>query len=1418
MQPNKPMQTWDDVLSDPRWNAASPEQRESIRQNFFRTRVAPLAPDEGALARGWQKFDARTRADAIPKRGLGDYLNDTQLGTRAGVRSTIAGLQTAEAALLPEEGIAALNPIGAISGNPALRGAMSSMGGLGAALNFIGDRSQVGAKARQQQLLAGATENAVQGSRLRGRRSERVRALEAQDDSYNGMAYLGRLASQPSRWPEMVASTAPQMAATMAAYAVPVVGPALGTGVGASMSAADAASSMRDEILNLPEEQLANNPEWQRSMQWANGDRELAASHFVSRNGKAAMAIAGGTSALVMGLGGRFLNPVERALGGQPSRSIIGEQVRNVLPTGRLGNLGYRAGAAVGGFGREAAGEAIEGASVPFGVNVSMRNAGFERELGQGVLKGAMQEGFVGGLMGAGVGAMQRPPKPQLRAGDDLLNQPPAPSIGDNTLRTPIRNVGANTAAGVARRPAPGTVPESRRIPVTLESELPGFDQYDAPGVRVGSVERPEVTQRARVVPPEPLRLGMEQRGPLALPAPARQLPAPGMLESELDTPNFQLQGEPGLERAGSARTIRGPLRLPAPQRMLPGPASEADFIAGQGDGAVVEPTRPGRGVFVGREGEIRESVNPAGVRTTDTSLQFDDSNTIVEGDITRSNGKPFYVRSDAVAESRNAPGSRVVRVRGGGFVVRRPLPQQSEQQAPDGVAGLLEGPPAEPKPQPRYYRGSGFEAIQTSEGKWVVRTGRGRSKTDWTMRDSFNLPADIRPSAPPRRVMSPRGTGMRIDFGDATTATDIATERKQSENGGQRLLSAIAKAGGLDREAFGAQFGVDPSLFKTRGGKDFVFRRQGGMTPDQLREWLQQNDYMVPDSPDAPPTSDTQDAYDMLDRALRGEDVRGLGELDMDAEFQRMQDRERPDDVEPDFDVSLDSFPAESQRPADTDGADLFPAPTNAERLRAAAGERDAQRNGLNATGRTDMMAGDGELFAGPRPEQMDIEGEIPPRRAREIDDLIGGGANLNFGPNGGASTRASLSDGASRMPLETQQEVDYARRRLDEYVGQQRGGRGSGAEAMEEDLSNPEGEQLADDIARGRVRPMDATTIRPNAIPAFERELAAAGWEKSGRGDSASWRSPRGGSLFLRSQGPDNGTIVQWNLQDASLDQADDLDAGGVDMTDSEEVPFSRGGDRVEGGLSVDALRDALVRRFGRPLRRLLEQGKLVLVESEADLPAGVDVGIGDQVRGVFVDGVSYIVASSVTERTAAGVALHEVGVHDGLASTMGRRGIAELAGRLRRMADSARPAERDLLRDAMELAGNESAGMRDEELVGHAVELADANATGGLGQWLRDVLSRVKAGLYARGFIGADRLTLNDVRMLARGALVKAATPRAADNAQALTDIEASPEDRRKLATRRGEDSNNALREIEREAKRAQNFERLLACLAA
>ncbi len=134
-----------------------------------------------------------------------------------------------------------------------------------------------------------------------------------------------------------------------------------------------------------------------------------------------------------------------------------------------------------------------------------------------------------------------------------------------------------------------------------------------------------------------------------------------------------------------------------------------------------------------------------------------------------------------------------------------------------------------------------------------------------------------------------------------------------------------------------------------------------------------------------------------------------------------------------------------------------LFAPPTPREQLHAEAERRDAARNGTGQPGRTDMLAGGGELFAGPRPEQADLG---------SIGTLGKEGAHYG-------NTRP-LPDTAQRAGGELPQDAAAGRSflqpqpgQLDLYFPAQRGDRGDSA----------------------------ARAIRKETLSAVRRELAAGG-----------------------------------------------------------------------------------------------------------------------------------------------------------------------------------------------------------------------------------------------------------------------------------------------------------------------------------
>lgn len=123
---------------------------------------------------------------------------------------------------------------------------------------------------------------------------------------------------------------------------------------------------------------------------------------------------------------------------------------------------------------------------------------------------------------------------------------------------------------------------------------------------------------------------------------------------------------------------------------------------------------------------------------------------------------------------------------------------------------------------------------------------------------------------------------------------------------------------------------------------------------------------------------------YDRNYMAEGEEEAQRMRETGFAPENIQAQDGGARTDMERDADDVARAFDS-GARPVDLGEAvpfsrrpgDLFPAPTNREAVEAARRRRDAERDGRTGTGRTDMAAGEGELFAGQRPEQTDIAPE---------------------------------------------------------------------------------------------------------------------------------------------------------------------------------------------------------------------------------------------------------------------------------------------------------------------------------------------------------------------------------------------------------------------------------------------------------
>lgn len=104
------------------------------------------------------------------------------------------------------------------------------------------------------------------------------------------------------------------------------------------------------------------------------------------------------------------------------------------------------------------------------------------------------------------------------------------------------------------------------------------------------------------------------------------------------------------------------------------------------------------------------------------------------------------------------------------------------------------------------------------------------------------------------------------------------------------------------------------------------------------------------------------------------------------------------------------------------------------------------------------------------------------------------------------------------------------------------------------------------------------------------------------------------------------------------------------------------------ASGGFSASGLRRALVSKFGeKGIARLEADGILVIVESAADLPAGLikDQDAAQRARGLFdpKTNTAYLIANRLNRLTASKVLLHEVGTHFGLKRMLGDTAYADL-----------------------------------------------------------------------------------------------------------------------------------------------------------
>jgi hypothetical protein len=194
-----------------------------------------------------------------------------------------------------------------------------------------------------------------------------------------------------------------------------------------------------------------------------------------------------------------------------------------------------------------------------------------------------------------------------------------------------------------------------------------------------------------------------------------------------------------------------------------------------------------------------------------------------------------------------------------------------------------------------------------------------------------------------------------------------------------------------------------------------------------------------------------------------------------------------------------------------------------------------------------------------------------------------------------------------------------------------------------------------------------------------------------------------------------------------------------------------------RAPRGITREQFSTELGKGFGNDIARsLLRKRVIEPVEDESKVPAHVVPFLreGKKVFGFYDPRTdrTYAVLGNLRPGMARGLALHEVGVHYGFREMLGPQKYAQVIERIKVMGRAGNATVREALRLAQENAA--AAHQVPEETLAYLVQ-----HHGDLGV-VREVIARIKAFLYQRLGVGGKNLTVDDIAMLAQGAVRHAA----------------------------------------------------------
>ena len=126
----------------------------------------------------------------------------------------------------------------------------------------------------------------------------------------------------------------------------------------------------------------------------------------------------------------------------------------------------------------------------------------------------------------------------------------------------------------------------------------------------------------------------------------------------------------------------------------------------------------------------------------------------------------------------------------------------------------------------------------------------------------------------------------------------------------------------------------------------------------------------------------------------------------------------------------------------------------------------------------------------------------------------------------------------------------------------------------------------------------------------------------------------------------------------------------------------------------------------------------------------------------------GQSFLIADNLTAEAAPGVLMHEVGIH--MAADGSMKALFNRAAMMLKL-QKGNPFIK-AVQARMDAAG-ETSGEEAAAYIAEAYENDRANAPASVQRWLADLLAAVKAWMFKKGIMGADRLTVADIAAVAR-----------------------------------------------------------------